>query len=98
VSWNCVSEFQNAGFNIYRRAPGSSAWMRVNAALISGRVTNPDAKAYSFFDWAPNGQYEYSLECISIQGDAERCAMLDGTVSVDSGAATATSLTAEGFE
>ncbi|MEI6233951.1 MAG: autotransporter-associated beta strand repeat-containing protein, partial [Planctomycetota bacterium] len=62
VSWTAVSEYQNAGFNLYRRAVESSEWVKVNPALIAGRITNPDEKKYAYLDWASAGMYEYQLE------------------------------------
>ncbi len=34
VEWTAVSEFRNAGFNIYRRAETTADWTRVNSTLI----------------------------------------------------------------
>ncbi|MEI6234807.1 MAG: autotransporter-associated beta strand repeat-containing protein, partial [Planctomycetota bacterium] len=39
VTWSAISEFQNAGFNVYRRPVGETDWARVNSALIPGRIT-----------------------------------------------------------
>ena len=58
LSWTCISEYQNAGFNIYRRAAMTAQWQRVNTALVAGRVTNADAKTYRFCDWVEPGLYE----------------------------------------
>src|SRR6185295_7228430 len=45
LEWTCTSEFQNAGFNLYRRGVlGNGSWSRVNPALIAGRITHPDEK------------------------------------------------------
>ena len=56
LAWDAVSEFKNAGFNLYRRTPGGNDdWTRVNSALVSGRITNPDLKTYRYFDWAQPG-------------------------------------------
>ncbi len=75
VSWKAISEFQNAGFNVYRREMQESAvrgqgseWVRVNSALIAGRITNAGEKQYAFYDWAVPGVYEYKLESLSIGG------------------------------
>ncbi len=61
VRWTCVSEFQNAGFNVYRQAIDGGDWVKVNASLIAGRITHPDAKTYSLYDWAAPGVYHYKL-------------------------------------
>lgn len=83
IAWNAVSEYQNAGFNIYRRAIEGSAWMRVNPALISGRITNPDEQAYSFYDWAPAGDWLYKLESVSIHGRTETHDCFAGPLNID---------------
>ncbi|HLX61951.1 MAG TPA: autotransporter-associated beta strand repeat-containing protein, partial [Planctomycetota bacterium] len=106
LDWHCVSEFQNAGFNLYRRicCPAfrrkdaaiigalppkggtTNEWTRVNPALIAGRITNPDAKTYQFYDWAEPGVYEYKLESVSIQGSHETYRDISGPVVLDGGA------------
>jgi len=103
VEWECVSEFQNVGFNLYRRiyspafrrhsAESRSAippeggttneWVCANAALIAGRITNPDAKTYRFCDWPAPGVYEYKLESVDIRGETEDFARPAGPVVVD---------------
>ncbi|HLX60887.1 MAG TPA: C25 family cysteine peptidase [Planctomycetota bacterium] len=87
ITWSAFSEFQNAGFNLFRRiktngAPGT--WMRVNPSLIAGRITSPEFKRYSVYDWAVPGAYEYKLESVSINGFKEAHAKLAGPVDVDS--------------
>ncbi|HLX60329.1 MAG TPA: autotransporter-associated beta strand repeat-containing protein [Planctomycetota bacterium] len=91
VTWNSVSEFQNAGFNVYRRnskfkiqdSKLADAWTRANSTLIAGRITNPDLKAYCFYDWAAPGIYDYKLESVSIRGFTETHSTLAGPVAVD---------------
>lgn len=70
LSWDALSEFQNVGFNVYRRGVDNE-WIPVNRTLIAGRITSPDAKRYRCCDWPPPGRYEYKLESVSIHGDAE---------------------------
>ncbi|MEI6233066.1 MAG: C25 family cysteine peptidase [Planctomycetota bacterium] len=83
VSWTSVSEYQNAGFNIYRRAMESAEWVKVNPTLIAGRITNPDEKKYAYFDWASAGIYEYKLESVDLFGVREEYAKLSDVVDVD---------------
>lgn len=71
VEWTAVSEYQNAGFNIYRRVLGVTEWTQANPALIPGRLTHADAKQYAFYDWPPIGEHEYRLESIETNGKAE---------------------------
>ncbi len=92
LEWNAVSEYQNAGFNVYRREVRgqesgvrgqASEWTRVNSALIGGRITQSDPKMYRLYDWAASGIYEYKLESISVNGDRESYGTLAGPVCVD---------------
>ncbi len=84
VAWTAVSEFKNAGFNILRRDVNApSEWVKVNDALIAGRITNPDEKKYAFYDWAPAGQYEYKLEAVGVLDDREFFYPATGPVTVD---------------
>lgn len=71
VEWTAVSEYKNAGFNVYRRALGESNWTRANAALIPGRLTHADAKCYGFSDWPAAGEYQYRLESVETTGKIE---------------------------
>ncbi|MEI6235469.1 MAG: C25 family cysteine peptidase [Planctomycetota bacterium] len=83
VAWTAVSEYKNAGFNIYRRMVDSAAWTRVNPMLIAGRITNADEKAYRFYDWAPAGTYYYKLESVSLTGDCEAFIPSSHAISLD---------------
>ncbi len=87
LKWHSISEFQNAGYNVYRRATGTEEWSPVNTTLIAGRITNADEHTYRLFDWAPNGRYEYRLESLSIDGAREDYASLAGPVTVDNSVA-----------
>ncbi|HLX60660.1 MAG TPA: C25 family cysteine peptidase [Planctomycetota bacterium] len=85
LSWTAISEYQNAGFNLYRRAAtrraatarerdgiaAASAWTKVNPALIAGRITNAASKEYAFYDWASEGAFDYKLESMSLSGEIE---------------------------
>ncbi len=90
LEWHCASEFQNVGFNIYRRTIQESGvrgqeskWSKVNSALIPGRLTNAEAKTYRAGDWPRAGMYQYKLESVSIQGSTESYLQWAGPVAVD---------------
>lgn len=83
LSWTALSEIQNLGFNLYRRECGMQEWTRVNSSLISGRLTNPELKKYSFYDWPQAGRYEYKLESVSIQNIRLTHEQFAGPVEVD---------------
>ncbi len=86
VEWRLASEYMNLGFNICRRSTSTpdSAWVKVNPAMIPGRLTNPSAQTYRFYDWAPHGVYQYRLESIdSATGSGEYYRAFAGPVTVD---------------
>ncbi len=84
LGWDAEAEFQNAGFDVYRRTSGEEEWTRVNPALIAGRITQPDLKRYQFCDWAPPGSYEYKLEALATDGTREAFGEFAGPVTLDS--------------
>ncbi len=105
LSWNSISEFQNAGFNLYRRdmrvsgvRDQESEWTRVNAALIPGRITNADAKRYTFYDWAPAGVYDYKLESVSVSGEMETYRETAGPVVADTFVSATGEITPDGID
>ena len=88
LDWTVASEYQNAGFNIWRREAGgaSDAWTKINATLIPGRMTHPDSKTYRIYDWSGGGPREYRLECVNIQGVGDyysKLAAVSGDAAVD---------------
>ncbi len=82
VKWECVSEFQNVGFHVYRRVLGENFWERINEAMIPGRITNPEAKTYWVYDWAMPGAYEYRLDSIGLSGGVETYEKIAGPVEI----------------
>lgn len=72
VKWQTASEFQNAGFNIYRASsPFPSDWVKLNQSLISGLGNSLSGKAYHFTDYeVTDGEtYYYWLETIDFYGN-----------------------------
>jgi len=55
---------------------GSGEWVKVNPALISGRITNPDAKVYSFYDWAPRGAMLTNWRALACAGTVKSSSRL----------------------
>ena len=87
LDWHATSEFQNLGFNVFRRGLGQQDWSKVNTGLLPGRITNADAKTYHLYDWpAANGAYEYKLETVDIHGAKEIVVQQAGTVTSGGGA------------
>ncbi|HLX60839.1 MAG TPA: C25 family cysteine peptidase [Planctomycetota bacterium] len=95
LKWHSVSEYLNAGYNVYRRPHprpvppeglvenGGADWTRVNATLIGGLITNADGKTYRLYDWPAPGAYEYRLESVSIHGVRENFRTIAGPIDVD---------------
>ncbi|MEI6231938.1 MAG: C25 family cysteine peptidase [Planctomycetota bacterium] len=88
IEWAVASEYQNAGFTIWRRDAGgvSDVWTKINATLIPGRITHPDSKTYRLYDWSGGGPREYRLECVNIQGVGDyysKLAAVSGYAAVD---------------
>ena len=50
VDWHVSSEYMNLGYDLYRRAVGSTAWTKINSTLIPGRMTNPSSRNYRITD------------------------------------------------
>jgi autotransporter-associated beta strand protein len=98
VEWHCTSEYQNAGFHVWRREAnsGNAPWTRINPQLIGGRLTSPEPKTYRLCDVAAPGRYEYRLESISTQGRSEFYHDLAGPVLVVEPADGLGSVTANG--
>src|SRR5205085_5227949 len=83
LEWKLISEYQNAGFNVYRRASGSEDWMQLNAGLIAGRMTDASAKTYRYYDWAPSGSFEYKLESVAIDGAGANMAQASAAIDAE---------------
>ncbi|MCX7806484.1 MAG: C25 family cysteine peptidase, partial [Planctomycetota bacterium] len=73
LRWRCASEYDNAGFHIWRRplGAGDDGWRRANALPIPGRATNPNPKEYAWLDAFAYGAFEYRLESESSRGESE---------------------------
>ncbi len=85
LEWTCATEFENAGFNLWRRSvgDGDNAWTKINTAMIPGRMTTGESKTYRYFDWAASGDCEYRLEDISINQEHRYFGTLAGPVHVN---------------
>ncbi|HLX63441.1 MAG TPA: autotransporter-associated beta strand repeat-containing protein [Planctomycetota bacterium] len=102
LEWKAASEFQNLGFNLYRRPaeprtsvsgqpeprPQGSGWTRINPALIPGRITQAEPKTYRLYDWPDPGIYEYKLDSVSLNGNIETFPQFAGPLSVEPHAQT----------
>ena len=75
LNWTTVSEINNSGFNIERRAQISgkqtySAWEKI--AFIEGNGTSNNSHTYGYADAGLNtGNYQYRLKQIDYNGNSE---------------------------
>jgi len=72
LTWDTASEFDNAGFNLYRAETENGAYIKINAALIPAKGSVAQGAAYRYIDWtAEKGKtYFYKLEDVDIAGIA----------------------------
>ncbi len=90
LSWETVSEQDNAGFNVYR-APGSddfsrpaSPWTKLNDALIPAATPgSSEGNAYTWTDTSaePGATYWYMLEDVALDGTATQHPPVQVTVA-----------------
>ena len=72
VTWDTVSEINNAGFNLYRDTSAEGPGIKLNESLIPSQAPNSSTGfSYSFTDSAglvPGTTYTYRLEDVSFSG------------------------------
>jgi hypothetical protein len=67
LKWSTATEVNNSGFEIQRRAEGSSAWAKVG--FIPGAGTSASAHEYSYADRnLSSGRYAYRIKQIDNDG------------------------------
>ena len=70
LEWKTASELNNSGFEIQRKNPGSSEW--VKAAFVAGHGTSNFINNYSYADYVSGlGTYYYRLKQIDLNGSFE---------------------------
>jgi hypothetical protein len=64
VNWKTASEFDTAGFNVYRSEHPDQGFTRINDALIHGKADTTSGAEYSYLDQEVNRgtTYYYRLE------------------------------------
>jgi hypothetical protein len=74
LSWESVTESDNAGFNVYRAASPEGPWTRLNETLIASAAPGSvEGRVYQWLDAAPVGQaLYYQLEDVALDGMATR--------------------------
>lgn len=83
ITWETVSELQNAGFNLYRSANNYQVGERVNAELIPSQAPgSAQGSAYQFedLDVTPGQTYWYSLEDVDLSGGTALHGPISATV------------------
>ncbi len=85
IKWTTESEFDNAGFNIYRGLSKESPFLKVNPKLIQGAGTTGERNTYKWIDaTAKSGiVYYYQIEDVSFTGEGQvlTTARLKGFIS-----------------
>lgn len=67
LNWSTTSELNNQGFDIERRAIGSTDWSRVGN--VAGNGTTSEQRSYSYNDRVSTGKYNYRLKQMDINGN-----------------------------
>lgn len=84
LSWETVSEANNAGFNVYRSESAEGPWVQLNAALIP--AATPGSSQGNLYAWAdataaPGAVYFYVLEDVTLDGTLTRYDPISVTLS-----------------
>ena len=66
LSWRTTTEFDNEGFNVWRRVSGGF-WEKINDSLIPAQGDN---SSYSFVDSSASQNFEYRIEDIDRFGNS----------------------------
>ena len=72
LTWETASEFNNAGFNLYRSTTAEALGMQLNEALLPSKAPGGDGGAsYDFLDATalPGTAYYYTLEDVDLSGN-----------------------------
>ncbi len=75
LTWETVSEIDNAGFNLYRSESAEGPWTRLNSVLIPSQT--PGSSEGATYSWTDEQvvrdiPYFYQLEDIDLYGNATR--------------------------
>jgi hypothetical protein len=96
LKWNTVSEVNNYGFDIQRKAGGAAEWTKVG--FVAGHGTTVEPHAYLFRDdIASSGSYSYRLKQLDVDGrfsytEPIIIAVAEGTTGVVEAPATPTAV------
>lgn len=74
IRWETASEFQTAGFNVYRSEQRNGEYKRLNAELIPGESGAAEGGRYLFVDHdvEPETVYYYQLEDVELDNSTTR--------------------------
>lgn len=70
IEWITGSEFENAGFNIYRSYTRDDGYLKINMDLIPGHGNSSEENYYTFIDpyIFPDQTYYYQIQSVSNTG------------------------------
>ena len=100
IEWRCASEYQNLGFNLYRRYTdfGKGPWLPITPSMLPGELNAVHSCTFRFFDWPGSGEYQYKLESVSLSGVKEAFAQLTEPVSMRFSAWDTAAISPEGID
>lgn len=68
LTWETVTEVDNAGFNIYRSNSKNGHYTQINNTTIPAQGTAVSGASYSYIDTPGNGTFFYKLEDVDYHG------------------------------
>lgn len=81
IKWSTATEVNNNGFDVERRAEGSTAWVKVGFVAGAGICNSPREYSYKDANLAP-GVYDYRLRQIDNDGSFKYSASAEVNVGV----------------
>jgi len=79
LHWQTETEFDSAGFNIYRSENPSGTFAKVNDGIIPSGVDSLSGASYEYLDYGvERGKtYYYRLEDVALDGHAEASGLIE---------------------
>ena len=82
ISWTSETEFDHAGYNIYRSKNRDDRFVKLNDKMIISAPFSQERKSYTYKDQVPeNGDYYYRLEAVNLDGTSKTYGPIAVTVS-----------------
>jgi hypothetical protein len=69
LNWRTISEINNFGFYVQRRATGTTEWTELQNSFIPGHGTTNEPQNYSYTDYTvTSGSWQYRLRQVDLDG------------------------------